>query len=251
MNILITGSEGFIGWHLVDYLKERRYNVVGVDRICGKEVLDLSYGDLINIDIVVHLAAQTSVWNDNTEQIAKDNIQAFIHIFNLCKSMNKRFIYASSSCSVNVTSMYGLSKNFDDEYFKIYGWDECLGLRLHNVYGSGARPDTLLGMCINNRDVLLWNNGKNRRHFTYIDDVCEAIEKSFEVNGKEIYNVYNPASNSTLEFAQEVGKYIPLNISLTQNKRDYDKDDQYIDTSLRNLINHPTSIQNGIQKIFT
>ena len=92
MNILITGSEGFIGKHLMNYLKERGYNVIGVDRRCGKEVLDLSYRDLINIDIVIHLAAQTSVWNNNTEQIAKDNIQAFIHIFNLCKSMNKRFI---------------------------------------------------------------------------------------------------------------------------------------------------------------
>lgn len=250
MNILITGSEGFIGRHLMKYLIDNRYNVKGIDRKSGEEVLGITSKDLLNIDIVVHLAAQTSVWNDDIEGIEKDNIKGFIHIFNLCRELKKRFIYASSSCSVNVTSMYGLSKKFNDDYFNIYKWKDAIGLRLHNVYGPSPRPDILLGICMNNKNILLWNNGENTRHFTYIDDVCEAVERAFTVGGGEIYNVYNPQLSSTLEFVEEVKKYIPINISLSPSKRDFDKDQQYIDPSLQNLIQSPTSIQDGIQRVF-
>ena len=133
--ILITGSSGFIGSYLSKYLKNKGYTIIGIDRKEGKEVLDITEEDLKNIDIVIHLAAQTSVWNTNIDLIENDNIRSFIHIFLLCKKLNKKFIYASSSCSINITSMYGLSKYFDDTFASIYGWDGCIGLRFHNVYG--------------------------------------------------------------------------------------------------------------------
>ena len=134
--ILITGHKGFIGSYLYSYLAAKGYDVIGIDRKSGVEVLSVTEDDLRDIDIVIHLAAQTSVWNDNIELIENDNIKSFIHIFLLCKKLDKKFIYASSSCSVNITSMYGLSKRFDDEFVKLYGWDKCVGLRFHNVYGK-------------------------------------------------------------------------------------------------------------------
>ena len=129
--VLITGHKGFIGSHLVSYLAEKGYAITGIDRIEGKEVSALTENDLAAVDCVVHLAAQTSVWNKDYKAIIEDNILAFMHIFDLCRKLGKKFIYASSSCSVNVTSPYGFSKMFDDMYAKDYG----VGLRFHNVYG--------------------------------------------------------------------------------------------------------------------
>lgn len=247
---MVTGSSGFIGRHLVKYLIEKNYKVVEVDRLTGREVIDLKENDLKDIDIVVHLAAQTSVWNDDIEQIEKDNIQSFIHIFNLCKYLNKRFIYASSSCSVNITSMYGLSKHFDDLYADIYGWDECIGLRFHNVYGMNPRPDTLLGVCMTGK-VTMYNNGKNLRHFTYVDDVCKAIEKSFSLK-KGLYNVLNPEINSVEEFVGEVSKYTNIDVFSTDDLRDYDKDSQFVNSFHENLLeDHYTSLGEGIHNIFS
>lgn len=249
MTILITGSSGFIGTHLAKYLK-KSHKVIGVDRKEGKEVLDITEDDLKDIDIVIHLAAQTSVWNENIKLIENDNIRSFIHIFQLCKKLNKRFIYASSSCSINITSMYGLSKHFDDVFAKIYGWKDCIGLRFHNVYGKDSRNDTLLGICLNNDSIKLWNNGLNYRHFTYIDDICKGIEKAFTLK-QGLYNIVNPQENSVIEFVNEVKKYKDIGIILLEEKRNLDKERQKIDDTHLNLIqDNFISIEEGLKKVF-
>ena len=73
--MIVTGSEGFIGKALCQELAKRNVEVIGIDRKNGTEASKvcelLKYGD---IDCVFHLAAQTSVFNGNLEQIRKDNI---------------------------------------------------------------------------------------------------------------------------------------------------------------------------------
>ena len=250
MKVLITGNNGFIGTHLSEYLKNRNHEIIGIDRKENKEVLDITENDLNDIDIVIHLAAQTSVWNEDIKLIANDNVIAFIHIFSLCKKLNKRFIYASSSCSINITSMYGLTKHFDDLFVEIYGWNECIGLRFHNVYGKDSRKDTLLGICLSDDNIKLYNNGLNYRHFTYIDDVCKGVEKAFSLP-KGLYNIVNPEENSVLEFVNEIKKYKDINITLTNEKRDLDKERQIIDDTHLNLIaNDFTNISSGLKNVF-
>ena len=243
--VLLTGYKGFIGGHLTSFLTSNGYNVVGVDRVDGNEVSSLTEEDIYGVDYVVHLAAQTSVWNKNYEQIINDNIISFMHIFDICKKLGKKFIYASSSCSINVTSAYGFSKMFDDIYAKGYG----VGLRFHNVYGRESREDTLLGICLNNSEITLYNNGLNYRHFTYIDDVCKCIEKSFNLPDG-LYNVVNPVENSVSEFVEEFLKYKKIKVIKTENKREADKVRQKIDDTHINLIDNPTSIEQGLALVF-
>lgn len=250
MKILITGNKGFIGSHLQQYLTDKNHQIIGVDRKDNKEVMDVTENDLSDVDIVIHLAAQTSVWNTDINQIIEDNIKAFTHIFLLCKKLNKKLIYASSSCSVNITSMYGLSKYFDDIFSQIYEYDNYVGLRFHNVYGKNSRKDTLIGICLNEDEINLYNNGLNYRHFTYIEDVCKSIEKAFTLN-KGIYNVFNPEENSTLEVTTEMQKYKPIKINLLNEKRELDKTKQKIDNTHINLLeNNYTPVFEGIYKIF-
>lgn len=248
MKILITGSEGFIGRHLQGYLKYFNNDVVCVDRKLGKEVMDITGEDLQGIDIVIHLAGQTSVWNSNYMQIVKDNIEAFTHIFFLCKCLNVKFIYASSSCAYNPTTLYGISKTYDELLSTTYKYG--VGLRLHNVYGYAARPDTLLGACLNNDEVTLWNNGLNTRHFTYVGDVCSAIVKAFDM-WPGLYNVCNMEASTTLDFVREVQKFKPISVKLSPEKRQYDKEDQDIDCLLPNIDINYVDIAEGIKSIFS
>ena len=57
-----------------------------------------------------------------------------------------------------------------------------VGLRFFTVYGEWGRPDmaifTFTKNIIENKPVLLFNNGNNFRDFTYIDDAVAAINKS-------------------------------------------------------------------------
>lgn len=243
--ILITGHRGFIGTHLVNYLAEKGYAITGIDRIEGKEVSALTENDLAAVDCVIHLAAQTSVWNEDYKAIIEDNILAFMHIFDLCRKLGKKFIYASSSCSVNVTSPYGFSKMFDDMYAKDYG----VGLRFHNVYGKNSRKDTLLGICLNSDEITLYNNGLNYRHFTYIDDVCECVERAMNLPDG-LYNVVNPIENSVAEFVDEVIKYKDIKVVKIPEKRPLDKERQLIENGVINLVERPTTIKRGIELAF-
>ena len=248
--ILVTGSKGFIGTHLCKYLEERGYSVVGLDRLDHKDVMCISASNLQDVDYVVHLAAQTSVQNTNLRLIERDNIGAFVHIFELCRYLNKRFIFASSSCAYNVTSMYGISKQFDEQFAKLYSWPGCVGLRFHNVYGKDSRKNTLPEICLNSDQVVLYNSGQNYRHFTYIDDVCYSIERAFELPAG-LYNVYNPEKSSTLDFANEVKRHKSLAISLISEKIERDKEEQEVEESVPNLIaDHYHTLSQGISKIF-
>ncbi len=243
--VLITGHKGFIGSHLVSYLTGKGYDIIGVDRVEGKEVSALTEGDIAAVDCVIHLAAQTSVWNEDYKSIIEDNILAFMHIFDLCRKLGKKFLYASSSCSVNVTSPYGFSKMFDDMYAKDYG----VGLRFHNVYGKNSRKDTLLGICLKNDEITLYNNGLNYRHFTYVGDVCECVERAITLPDG-LYNVVNPEENSVAEFVDEVKKYKPLKVIKTQEVRQADKERQVVDETHENINKTPTNIREGLRKVF-
>lgn len=251
MNILVTGSVGFVGKALCPYLIDKGHNVFGCDRLLGNEVLDITKEQLIKdkIDCIIHLAAQTSVWNEDLMLIENDNIKSFIHIFKLAKDLDLKFIYASSSCSINVTSMYGLSKQFDDSFIELYKHNKCVGLRFHNVYGPNSRENTLLGICMKQDSVLLYNKGNNIRHFTYIEDVCKGIENALTLPSG-LYNICNPEVTTTLDFCNEVAKYKKLWVIPTDELRPLDKSEQLVDNTKPSAINNYTTYKDGLKKIF-
>ena len=149
MKILITGSAGFIGSHLVNYfISNTNYKVVGIDNFLTgnknnvlrlKEIYGEKYefieGDasdmnlmrylLEGVDAVFHLAAQVSVVKSNDDPLQTHNLNTtlFLNLLNLSKEKGiKRFIFPSS-CSV-----YGDSKM---EYLK-----ESIQVNPCSIYAS-------------------------------------------------------------------------------------------------------------------
>ena len=166
--MIVTGSEGFIGKALCRELAKRGVEVIGLDRKCGTEATEVC--ELLKnggIDCVFHLAAQTSVFNGNLEQIRRDNIDTFMRVADACNQNHVKLIYASSSTAnpENTTSMYGISKYFDEQYASIY-CKAATGCRLHNVYGPNPRKRTLLWFLMEKENVSLYNCGQNIRSFT-------------------------------------------------------------------------------------
>lgn len=117
-NILVTGSDGYIGNELVYQLKKKKFRVVGLDteyykkcylgpkrekvRVIRKDVRRVGVGDLKNIDAIIHLAALS---NDplgaiNPHLTDDINHKASVRLARLAKKAGvKRFIF-SSSCSI-------------------------------------------------------------------------------------------------------------------------------------------------------
>ena len=169
MNILLTGSAGFIGKNLSVWLTEKRFNVIGLDRRLGKELLtcDLNY----DVDVVIHLAGLSGVRQsfENPTDYWKQNVIVSQRIFDYFK--DTRILYASSSTAYEPwRNPYAMSKYSMEQIAPA----NSLGMRFTTVYGPGAR-DTMLIPKILKNDVP-YVNTNHSRDFIHVYDICSAIE---------------------------------------------------------------------------
>ncbi len=170
---------------------------------------------------VVHLAGWAGV-RRSTEKpriYAEVNIMGFLNILETCKkNKTEHLIYASSSsvygqtdrvpfCEENDTnrpmSVYAATKKCDEvlahAYTKLYGL-KTTGLRFFTVYGPMGRPDMVYFDFANKmrqgEKIQVYNYGKMRRDFVYIDDLVEGLMRVVERIPKQDYNIYNIGKGS-------------------------------------------------------
>ncbi len=149
---------------------------------------------------VVHLAAQAGVRHSLLDPHAyvDANLAGFVNILEGCRQTACRhLLYASSSsvygantrmpfrASDNVDhplSLYGATKKANELMAHAYAHLFALpatGLRFFTVYGPWGRPDMAMWLFAaairEGNPIRLFNNGRLRRDFTYIDDVTEAV----------------------------------------------------------------------------
>ena len=149
---------------------------------------------------VVNLAAQAGVRYsiDNPLAYIDSNITGFAHVLEGCRhNAVEHLVYASSSSvyGANTTmpfsvhhnvdhplSLYAASKKANElmahTYSHLYGLPTT-GLRFFTVYGPWGRPDMALfkftKAILAGEPIQVFNHGKHRRDFTYIDDIVEGV----------------------------------------------------------------------------
>ena len=228
MRILVTGSAGFIGFHLAKRLLEDGHEVIGMDnlnnyyavqlkedrlailknnlafRFCFVDLADRQgMADLFKTEkpeVVVNLAAQAGVRYslENPHAYVDSNLTGFTNILEGCRHNGvKHLVYASSSSvyGANTSMPFSVHHNVDHPislyaatkkanelmahtYAALYKLP-CTGLRFFTVYGPWGRPDMALFLftaaILEGRAIDVYNNGKMRRDFTYIDDIIEGV----------------------------------------------------------------------------
>jgi UDP-glucuronate 4-epimerase len=191
-------------------------------------------------DRVVNLAAQAGVRYsiDNPLAYIHSNIVGFAHILEGCRHFEvEHLVYASSSSvyGANSTmpfsvhhnvdhplSLYAASKKSNElmahTYSHLYSLPTT-GLRFFTVYGPWGRPDMALfkftRAILAGEKISVFNYGKHRRDFTYIDDIVEGVirvldrpaipnpdwDSAFPDPGTSMapWRVYNIGNNSPVE----------------------------------------------------
>lgn len=226
--ILVTGTAGFIGYHLAKALLAAGEQVVGVDNVNdyysvqlkrdrlarleglpGYEFIEMDLSDRAattrlfaehRFERVVHLAAQAGVRYSLTNPHAyiDSNLVSFANVLEGCRhAVVGHLLYASSSSVYgsnakqpfatedNVdhpVSLYAATKKANElmahTYSHLYGLPTT-GLRFFTVYGPWGRPDMALYLftraIFNDEPIRVFNHGKMKRDFTYIDDIVEAL----------------------------------------------------------------------------
>lgn len=175
-------------------------------------------------DAVINLAAQAGVRYslENPYSYIDSNITGFLNILEGCRHTNvNNLVYASSS------SVYGANENMPfsvdepaDHQLALYGVTKrsnelmahsyshlfdipTTGLRFFTVYGPWGRPDMALFMftkkILAGEPIDVFNYGKHRRDFTYIDDIVRGIVGVLEnpATADTNWNSKNPSSASS------------------------------------------------------
>lgn len=158
-----------------------------------------------SIQRVVHLAAQAGVRYSlvNPHAYTESNIEGFMNILEGCRhNQIEHLVYASSSSVYggnthmpfsihdNVdhpVSLYAASKKANELmahcYAHLYRLP-CTGLRFFTVYGPWGRPDMALFIftkaILEGKPIDVFNQGKMKRDFTYIDDIVEGIIRTLD-----------------------------------------------------------------------
>jgi UDP-glucuronate 4-epimerase len=192
-------------------------------------------------DRVVHLAAQAGVRYsiENPHAYADSNLVGFLNILEGCRHAKvEHLVYASSSSvyganeaipfseSDNVdhpVSLYAASKKANEamahSYSQLYNLPTT-GLRFFTVYGPWGRPDMspiLFARSIANGEPLkVFNYGKHRRDFTYIDDIVEGVVRTLDrvaqPNPKWSGSDPNPASSKAPWRIYNIGNSQPVEL---------------------------------------
>lgn len=196
MTILISGHRGFIGSNLVKKLSN--HTIIGVDLKDGNNILDSNYINTLfeyyDFDAVIHLAAIAGVGYsiEHSEEVLYNNIIGFDVLAKAAIKHNvKHFIYASSSSVYGddgtQKSPYAVSKATNELQAAMYSNlsnTKFTGLRFFTVYGEGIRDDLAISKFIKamktNTPLYVYGDGEQKRDFTYVDDICEAIKLILE-----------------------------------------------------------------------
>ncbi len=186
--------------------------------------------------IICNLAAQAGVRHSLRDPFSyqKSNLEGFLNLLELARAQGvKNFVYASSSSvygsnkkvpfSVedrvdNPVSLYAATKKANElmahAYSHLYGIP-CTGLRYFTVYGPWGRPDMALFLftdaILKDRPINVYNYGKMKRDFTYIDDIVDGTLAALDrAVAYDIFNLGNSNSVELMDFIdaleEELGK---------------------------------------------
>ncbi len=264
MGHTVVGLDNLNPYYSVE-LKQARLNLLSENDAFRFVRMDLSDKDAVSrlfqehqFSHVVNLAAQAGVRYsiENPGAYVDTNLVGFANILEGCRHNGVQHLVFASSSSVyglntnmpfsvhdNVDhpiSLYAATKKANElmahTYSYLYGLP-CTGLRFFTVYGPWGRPDMALFLftkaILEDKPIMVFNHGKMRRDFTYIDDIIEGVVRVTNhvptpnpewnpdapdpSSSVAPYKLYNIGNNNTVELSRFI-EVIEENLGKTAKK---------------------------------
>jgi nucleoside-diphosphate-sugar epimerase len=230
--LIITGASGFIGYHALNYFREKGYETLGIDKVAKENVLmcDLTnFDDAYKLfddfkpDYVIHLAV---IMKDEEFKLMRDNLMMNLNVLEASLRVGvKRFVYMSSS------AVYGLPTKDEplDEEAKLkpmsgYAASKaateylalrycllglpCIIFRGFEVYGKGVTSGivkTFVENALSKKHIKVFCYGEQKTDFTHVLDLCEAYELGLKkLDPCRVYNVGSGVPRSYKDLAETV-----------------------------------------------
>lgn len=273
MNILITGSNGFIGGHVAQYFKKKGHYIIGLGRskiayntsvvdeyiqcnLATEKVNEIPNIISSKIDAVIHLAADMRKEPHLIEVIGA-NCVGTQRLLELCqKEYIKVFLQLSSlpiighpiihpiteEHPIHPYTVYHITKRTEELlaiYANEYHGIRTASFRISAPIGIGVNPNTIfptfIRKALNNEDLVLLGKGNRKQNYLYVDDISRCLELALKNESvKGVYNLTSDILISNIDLAKTIVKVLNSNSKITFAGED--PADEYVwDASIEKL----------------
>jgi len=238
-SVLVTGSDGFLGNHVLRDLTRHGFNVFPKRRTDGDVTKSTTWDKFPATDYLVDLAGLTFVpasWENPTEFVQSNSVSTS-HALDFCRKNKTKMIFLSTylyssklqtpikeTDEIDPANPYALSKLLGEQlcsfYAKLYGV-EVIILRPFNVFGSGQNSRFLIPSIISQAmkgDEISVLDIRPARDFVFIEDLLDAVHKSITSDLRfGIINVGTGIASTVEELifslADVIGRKLTINSS--------------------------------------
>ncbi|MDG6904853.1 MAG: GDP-mannose 4,6-dehydratase [Nitrososphaerota archaeon] len=271
MRVLITGINGFVGKHLSKYLKEKGFDILGLDITPGADCQgdisnkDYVFGELAkqSFDAVVHLAALADIKKTTEDPYSTYAVNSYgtLNLLELASKKNaSRFLYASSAnvygvpfdrpateaTPFNPRLPYDYSKVISETLVRSYAAHKKLNISITRswlLFGEWE-PQTraiprFVRACLAGQKIPLYNSGRDVTDPTYARNygrVVELILTKEQAIG-ESFNVGSGNRMSVREIAETIKKvtHSGSEVELLPPRTEFEKEPQISFPSIEKL----------------
>ena len=248
MKVLVTGSRGFVGTHLVRELRDNHWSVVSADLKADGNTVFLDIKDREGIyqllskekpDVVVNLAGQANVgasWN-HPQQTVELNTIGFLNILDAVKRysptikiigigssdeygiLKEKGINVTEDIGLNPITPYAISKHCQEQFASLYCHSFGMNISMIRLFNLGGAKqakgfmisDFASGIAeieANRKDFLSVGNLEAARDFVHVKDACRAIRLISEKGRSG--EVYNVCSGKVFTAKEILEKLIKM-----------------------------------------
>jgi UDP-glucose 4-epimerase len=222
--ILITGGAGYLATNLMCLLENSDCRIIRLDRVgaCFAPTTGIARVEnistdirrpsiwkdiLVEVDIIFHFAAQTSVYiaNLNPREDLHINVLPMLDLLETCRREGRHpiILFSGTATEVGITlnvpvgetepdnpiTIYDIHKWMAENYLKQYVRDGIVRgstLRLANVYGPGPRSSSgdrgvlnmMVQRALNGEELTIYGKGNYLRDYVYVGDVASAFVRA-------------------------------------------------------------------------
>lgn len=201
LKVFVTGSEGFVGQHLISLLK-KSYSVIGLSRqtsIPSSENIKYVQGDILDCtkiedilrnyqpDIIVHLAGIAKTWNNEATELFHVNLNGTLNIYQQVVKIKQEIAYDPKIIFISSAEVYGRTDRLDNiteesPLFPIntYGVSKAAADRLTYQY---SQSDQLKTVIIRPFPHI----GPGQRRGFFVSDMVSQIVELEQSNSSELF----------------------------------------------------------------
>lgn len=259
MKILVTGSKGFIGSHLIEELS-KFHEIVTFDIKDDKNEdvrnLDALIRKSKNCDAIVHLAALCL----DSESVEKPydyyttNLLGTLNVLETARKLGIKTVINASSAGVGDRTPYSISKfhteKLCDSFNKSYGLNTII-LRIFNVYGKRNTKGVIqefMKRLRENQPITVNNSGKQVRDYIHVKDVEKTIknllEDDYAFGTYEVGTGVGTSVNQLVKILTEITGKKPL---IKYKKLPYEEIMYSI--SKKSIVRNPIKLEDGLKEL--